>query len=305
MKTNNNMKERKILYGLDAKLYEHNFDKMALKTLQALQGFDTVANFFLNWKYIKWHVIELHGSNFLVTRESCPELYDVVHDVADTLDVRPLPRFYTQWSYDINGYTTGFKEDTLLVLNSGTVDLLTEDELRYVAGHELGHVKSGHVLYHTMGELFNTAINQIPLVSSLKILIYYALLYWIRMSEFTADRAGLLACQNIDAAINAIIKMSGLPLKYFEKMDKAAFIKQATEFRGSFSGFTDNVIKTITIAGSTHPWTVLRAAELLAWYDSGEYQKILDSTETYKCGECGMQIPSDAKKCPYCGNEIS
>ncbi len=305
MKTNNNMKERKILYGLDAKLYEHNFDKAALKTLQALPGFDTVANFFLNWTYIKWHVIELQGSNFLVTRESCPELYDVVHDVADTLDVRPLPRFYTQWGYDINGYTTGFKEDTLLVLNSGTVDLLTEDELRYVAGHEFGHVKSGHVLYHTMGELFNTAINQIPLVSSLTTPIYYALLYWIRMSEFTADRAGLLACQNIDAAINAIIKMSGLPLKFFEKMDKDAFIKQATEFRGSFSGFTDNVIKTITIAGSTHPWTVLRAAELLAWYDSGEYQKILDATETCKCGECGMQIPSDTKKCPYCGNEIS
>ena len=43
------MEERKILYGLDAKLYEHNFDKMALKTLQALPGFDTVANFFLNW----------------------------------------------------------------------------------------------------------------------------------------------------------------------------------------------------------------------------------------------------------------
>lgn len=303
MKTNNNMEERKILYGLDAKLYEHNFDKMALKTLKALPGFDTVANFFLNWTYIKWHVIELQGSNFLVTRESCPELYDVVHDVADTLDVRPLPRFYTQWGYDINGYTTGFKEDTLLVLNSGTVDLLTEDELRYVAGHEVGHVKSGHVLYHTMGELFNTAINQIPLVSSLTTPIYYALLYWIRMSEFTADRAGLLACQNIDAAISAIIKMSGLPLKYFEKMDKEAFIKQATEFRGSFSGFTDNVIKTITIAGSTHPWTVLRAAELLAWYDSGEYQRIIDGVNISVCTECGQQIPSGIKKCPYCGNE--
>ena len=299
------MNVKKILFGLDSKSYEHNFDKTALKTLKALPGFDQVVNFFLNWTYIKWHVIELQGSNFLVTRESCPELYEIVHNVADTLDVSPLPRFYTQWGYNINGYTTGYKEDTLLVLNSGTVDLLSEDELRYVAGHEMGHVKSGHVLYHTMGELFNNAISQIPLVSSLTTPIYYALMYWIRMSEFTADRAGLLACQNIDAAVSAIIKMSGLPLKYFEKMDKDSFVKQATEFRGSFSGFTDNVIKTLTIAGSTHPWTVLRAAELLTWYDSGEYQKILDATETCKCGECGMQIPSDTKKCPYCGNEIS
>lgn len=298
------MLSKKILFGLDSKLYEHNFDRKALVALRAVPGFDKVVNWFLNWTYIKWHVIELQGSNFLVTRESCPELYELVHDVADTLDVRPLPRFYTQWGYDINGYTTGYKEDTILVLNSGTVDLLTDDELRYVAGHEMGHVKSGHVLYHTMGNLFNVAISQIPLVSAITKPVYYALMYWIRMSEFTADRAGLLACQDIDAAVNAIIKMSGLPLKYFERMDKEAFIKQATEFKESFKGFADTAIKTLTIAGSSHPWTVLRAAELLKWYESGEYQKILDGIENVVCPECNMQIPAGSVQCPYCGSKL-
>lgn len=297
------MNKKNTLFGLDAKSYEHDFDKAALKTMRALPGFDTVVNFFLNWTYIKWHVIELQGSNFLVTRESCPELYELVHDVADTLDVRPLPRFYTQWGYNINGYTTGYKEDTLLVLNSGTVDLLGEDELRFVAGHEMGHVKSGHVIYHTMGELFNNAIGQIPLVSSLTTPIYYALMYWIRMSEFTADRAGLLACQNIDAAVSAIIKMSGLPIKYFEKMDKASFIKQANEFKNSFSGFTDKAIKTITIASSSHPWTVLRAAELISWYDSDNYRQLVETKTSIECSVCRQQIPADAKKCPFCGNK--
>ena len=97
MKTNEIMNKKKTLFGLDSKSYEHDFDKAALKTLKALPGFDKVVNFFLNWTYIKWHIVELQGSNFLVTRESCPELYDFVHDLAYTLDVRPLPRFYTQW----------------------------------------------------------------------------------------------------------------------------------------------------------------------------------------------------------------
>lgn len=304
MKINEIMNKKKTLFGLVSKSYEHDFDKAALKTLKALPMFDKVVNFFLNWTYIKWHIVELQGSNFLVTRESCPELYDLVHDVADTLDVRPLPRFYTQWGYNINGYTTGYKEDTILVLNSGTIDLLSEDELRYVAGHEMGHIKSGHVIYHTMGELFNNAISQIPVVSSFTTPIYYALMYWIRMSEFTADRAGLLACQDIDAAISGIIKMSGLPIKYFENMNKDAFIKQATEFKQSFSGFTDKAIKNLTIAGSTHPWTVLRAAELLTWYESGEYQDILNANKSSECSACHMQIPTGAKKCPYCGNEV-
>ena len=297
------MNKKNTLFGLEAKSYEHEFDKAALKAMRALPGFDTIVNFFLNWTYIKWHVIELQGSNFLVTRESCPKLYELVHDVADTLDVRPLPRFYTQWGYNINGYTTGYKEDTLLVLNSGTVDLLEEDELRYVAGHEMGHIKSGHVIYHTMGELFNNAISQIPLVSSMTTPIYYALMYWIRMSEFTADRAGLLACQNIDAAVSAIIKMSGLPMKYFEKMDKDAFIKQACEFKEAYNGFTDKAIKTITIASSSHPWTVLRAAELISWYESGNYKQLIESKSSIECCECHMQIPADSRKCPFCGNK--
>lgn len=296
------MNKKKVLFGLKPSSYEHDFDKAALKTMKALPGFDTVVNFFLNWTYVKWHVVELQGSNFQVTRESCPELYDLVHDVADTLDVRPIPRFYTQWGYNINGYTTGYKEDTLLVLNSGTVDLLEEDELRYVVGHEMGHIKSGHVIYHMMGEMFNDAIGQIPVVSTLTTPIYYALMYWIRMSEFTSDRAGLLACQNIDAAVSAIIKMSGLPIKYFENMSHEAFIKQAKEFRESFSGFTDKAIKTMSIASSTHPWTVLRAAELISWYESDEYQRIIDGQTSKVCPECGLQIPFDAKVCPFCGN---
>lgn len=295
--------EKKKLIGLDAKTYEHDFDRNALKAARALPGFDKVASFFLDWTFVKWNVVELQGSNFLVTRESCPELYDIMRNVADTLDVNPLPRFYTSWGYNINGYTTGYKESTLITLNSGTIDLLTEDEIRYVAGHEMGHVKSGHVIYHTMANLFNAAIGMIPLGEQLTAPIYYALLYWTRMSEFTADRAGLLACQNIDAAISAIIKMSGLPLKYYEKMDKEAFSKQAHEFRNSFTGIANNAIKTISIIGSSHPWTVLRAAELLEWYESGKYEQILDSIKiiTHDCGE---QIPADSKICPYCGAPV-
>ena len=297
------MKEKKILFGLDTKSYEHDFDKAALQTLRDLPGFDTVVNFFLNWTYIKWHVVELQGSNFLVTRESCPELYDIVRNVADTLDVRPLPRFYTQWGYNINAYTTGYKEDTLLVLNTGTVDLLDEDELRYVAGHEMGHIKSGHVIYHIMADMFNIALSQIPVVNTLAQPIYYGLLYWKRMSEFTSDRAGLLACQDIDAAVSAIIKMSGLPMKYYDSMDRDAFIKQAIEFKKSFSGFTDDIIKLVSIMDETHPWTVLRAAELITWYESGEYQAILDGASNRICPVCHQQYPASLGKCPYCGYE--
>lgn len=99
------------------------------------------------------------------------------------------------------------------------------------------------------------------------------------MSEFTADRAGLLCCQNKDAAIRAFMKMAGMPIKQFNDMKYQTFIQQAKDFKQlDFDGM-NKIIKTISIADDTHPWTVMRAAELLNWINDGEYKKFLPSLE--------------------------
>lgn len=245
----------------------------------------------------------MQGSNFHVTRESCPKLYEQIKQDAAILGVCDFPEIYTSWGYAVNGYTTGNKDRTMLVLNSGAVDLLTTSQLDYVVGHEMGHIKSGHVLYHLMAQLFSNAISDIPLAKKLSAPIYYSLLYWQRMSEFTADRAGLLTCQDKDAAIDAIIKMAGVPLKYFDSLDKEAFMKQAEEFETRFSSVADATIRFISIASSTHPWTVYRAGELLKWIESGEYDRILSEYAGVR-HSCGNFISKDATVCDYCGLDI-
>ena len=145
--------ERVHLINLAPQTYEHSFDKAALNTLRNLPGFDTVTNFILNWAAVKWNLVAMQGSNFHVTRESCPELYKQIKEDAAVLGVVDFPEIYTEWGYAVNGYTTGNKDKTMLVLNSGAVDLLTDSQLNYVIGHELGHIKSGHVLYHLMAQL--------------------------------------------------------------------------------------------------------------------------------------------------------
>lgn len=292
------------LVNLKTTEYEHNFDKAALNALRALKGVDTITNFVMNWTYVKWHLVELAGSNFHVTKESCPELYAQVRDVADTLDIIQLPEVYTEWGYFINAYTTGYKDSTLLVLYSGAVDLMTEEELRFIIGHEMGHIKSGHVLYHTMTQMFSNIISNVSIASPLVKPMYLALLYWYRMSEFTADRAGLLACQDVDAALNAVIKMSGFPSKYFDKMDRKAFMEQARDFQNRYGGFTDTAIKNISILNDSHPWTIMRAAELIKWIESGEYEKVLRSAKSKTCPVCKKDVADDATDCPYCGHKF-
>ena len=289
------------LINLQTTEYEHQFDKAALNALRALKGVDVITKFVMDWTYIKWHIVELAGSNFHVTEESCPDLYSQVKDVFDTLDIIKIPEIYTEWGHFINAYTTGYKDSTLLVLYSGAVDLMTEDELRFVVGHEAGHIKSGHVLYHMMAQMFSNIITNVSIAAPLAQPIYLALLYWTRMSEFTADRAGLLACQNVDAALNAVIKMSGLPSKYFKKMDRESFMQQAQEFQERYGGVTDTVIKNISILNDSHPWTIMRAAELIKWIESGEYEKVLSNTKGKICPVCGKPVSSVCDVCPYCG----
>ena len=37
-----------------------------------------------------------------------------------------------------------------IVITTGMVDLMDEEEIRFIIGHELGHVLSGHSVYRTM-----------------------------------------------------------------------------------------------------------------------------------------------------------
>lgn len=289
------------LINLQSAEYEHPFDKAALEQLRRLKGFDTVVNFVLNWTTIKWRIVELCGSNFHVTKESCPELYSLVQESAEILDVDRLPQIYTQWSYNVNAYTTGYKNDTILVFYTGAVDLMTDQELTFIASHELGHIKSGHVLYHIMGQLFAQIIASSVLAGSLLEPIQVALQYWNRMSEFTADRAGLLACQDLDAALSATMKMAGIPKRYFNTADPHVFAKQAEEFMTQYGDTANTIIRNISILDDSHPWTVMRAYELIKWVESGEYQRILDKHKGKKCPRCGCYVPLDAVRCPVCG----
>lgn len=287
------------LFGLESREYEYPLDRKTLATLKAIPAFDKVTNAFLNWGWVKWELIEMKGSNFHVTKESCPELYNQVMEASHTLNLTDFPHIYTKWGYYVNAYTMGYKDTTSLVLYSGAVDLLEKDELKFIIGHELGHIKSNHCLYHNMALRIANFISDVPVIGDMMGTIRYLLMYWYRMSEFTADRAGLLACQNEEAVTNSIIKMAGVPQKYYQSVDKNAILEQAREFEMLLSG-DEQLMKNLSILDDSHPWTVLRAAELIKWIESGEYAELIKKHKGKCCRTCNRQVPSDVECCPYC-----
>lgn len=309
---------RKEILNLNSNEYEHPFDRKALNALEQTPGLDIIIRKFSKYWTDKILKIQYTGSNIKVNEKNFPEVHNALIEACNILCVKNIPKLYIKWGYDVNAFTAGV-EDPIIVLNSGTIDLLTYEELLFVIGHEVGHIKSQHVLYYQMaqilpflGEIIGSATLGVGNLVSTGLQI--AILNWARMSEFTADRAGLLTCQDSNVAATAMIKIAGVPKKYFNLIDVDDFIGQAKEFDDYDYDSMDKVAKIVSTMWIDHPWTVMRTAEFFKWIDSGEYDAILNRTNKKEskpgynnmrfCTNCGYKIRADQVFCSNCGNKL-
>lgn len=265
---------KRILLNLHHEEYEHPFDKKALNALESTPGLNFVGKFITKNTIEKFYTVQCTGSNLKVTKSSYPQLFDYLEYACQILNMPKVPEMYIQWGYGINACTIG-AENPIIILNSGLIDLCDDDEIMFIIGHECGHIKSNHMLYHMMASIINTIIDQIPLGNYAAAPLQYALYYWSRMSEFTADRAGWLCCQNLNAVVRSFIKMAGLPINQYANLDAKSFIKQAQDFQMLDYESLNKVIKLLSIMDQTHPWTVMRGAQLLEWINSGEGKRVI------------------------------
>ena len=87
---------------------------------------------------------------------------------------------------------------------------LSDKELQFLLGHELGHIASGNLICHTVKGLLDNLNNKSdiigPMVSDL---VDVPLHNWYRCNEFTADRAGLICCKDLDSVKELFVKLFG------------------------------------------------------------------------------------------------
>jgi len=320
--------EKQLIRGLDPREYEHPLDKKALDALEGTPGLETLVKKLNQYGIERVMRVRYTGSNIKVYKYNFPHLYKAIETVCNVLNTHPMPDLYIDLGF-INALTIGV-EKPIIVLTSGCVGLLSYDELLFVLGHEIGHIKSQHILYHQMalalpimGEIFASATLGVGglAVAGLEI----PLLNWYRKSEFTADRAGLLACQNVEAATTAMMKIAGAPPRYYKSLKPSDFEKQAKEFEGFDIDKLDKIAKYVSVMFLDHPWTVMRGHELYRWIESGKYDQILKrhtiqnlqasgkqagklstsrSKQSKFCTNCGAKLTGSAKFCMKCGSKL-
>jgi Zn-dependent protease with chaperone function len=210
------------------------------------------------------------------------------------VDLAELPELFVQYDRSLNGMCVGLSKP-FIVVNSGALELLDDEELRNLLGHEIGHLMSGHAVYRTMMIILTswaTSMAWFPMGAWALRAILVALREWWRKAELSADRAGLLATQDPAAALRLTMKLAGGG--DLSEVDTTAFLEQATEYDRS-GDLRDGLIKLRMVLARTHPLPVARAAALRSWIDSGAYGRILGGDYARREDDATSSVSADAK----------
>jgi Zn-dependent protease with chaperone function len=168
-------------------------------------------------------------------------------------------------SRKLNAYAFGILPPKVVVLNSALLEVMDAAELRFVLGHELGHVRLGHTWLNSLVG----GMAGIPSPLGASALLSMAFLWWNRACEYSADRAGMLACGGPHEALSALIKLEAGPaVRTQADLERALRAIDAED---------DYALSHLEEAFGTHPMMIKRIQQLRRYAASGEYRRLQES----------------------------
>ena len=264
-------------------------DRNALETLKAMEPVPRIVGRFVapdSRKLEAWL-----SRNAL--RVSPPSRLDtMIRACAEVLGIETLPRAYVAPFRQLNAFTTGKDESPLMVICAPLLDVLSYAEMEGLVAHELAHVRSSHVLYHSLAESLATGAQLITAQYTLGLLalpVRMLLLSWYRESEVSADRAAALVLGGYGAFESLMTKLSA--------------------GHGPTGGGGAGVAELL----QTHPTFGRRVRLVREFCASGEYAAARArmgvagprASLAVLCKYCGTTMPRVEVFCPNCGQSAA
>jgi Zn-dependent protease with chaperone function len=135
----------------------------------------------------------LLGSSIRIEGRQLPEIQQVADEVAARLGMH-TPTVFVRDDPSIPIAAVGVGEPYALIISSQYYEHLRRGELKFLIARELGHIAAGHV---RITSLLSASGRENPIVA----LVFGS---WLRLTEYTADRVGLLCCDGLQDALGGI-----------------------------------------------------------------------------------------------------
>ena len=288
---------QKLTQGLLSEHFSHPLDRRGMQwLLDRIPSLDRISNTGnLKSQLNEWQ-IEVEDEFYLwnladntkLSEMQGGSVYRLVQEVSEILGVL-TPHVFLDTSAEINAYVLG-EENPTLVLTSALLDAFPDNVLKAVIGHELGHIICQHTFCRLLAENYNSfskIVGWVPFLGPLLSLgMQIPLFDWYRKSELSADRAALLATQNLENVQKCILLLAGGATRISSELSLPEFSKQAKEFEDKYKSQCDgSITKQVRFllsdfmlqhAMRTHPWPAVRLQEINKWKSSKQYELLVN-----------------------------
>lgn len=258
------------LTGLQVDSFIHPDERAAWSALMKAVWFRKLIDWLGSYQAKLELKTNLLGNTYGVSREDMPELYNIVQEVCKTLDYQILPQVYV---YRNSGLDIGlFYGDTpVLIYPDFLLNEYEGDMIRFETGRAITMLKSNNAQLRVMLCAVIPFVGSIPAVGAAALPI---LTNWLRKADYTEDRGGLLACQDVGVAEKTLMRRCGLPTQFLDTSVFPAYLKTckaASELSG--------VSQALQTVYRTAAWNNDRITELYKWYSSGAYDDLVEEFE--------------------------
>lgn len=150
----------------------------------------------------------MEGESLKVTSNTTKEIFDAFMEVKKALQIEDKVDLYIECNSEFNAFSVRSVDPDfphIVRIQSALINLLTKEELKFVIGHELGHLVNKDSLINALyGYIYKRDDNddEIPAYVKMRKDIFD------QLSELAADRYGLIACGNLESCVSALYKIS-------------------------------------------------------------------------------------------------
>lgn len=215
---------------------------------------------------------QLLAGGLRLTRAMAPDVAECLQECRAVLGfdhpveiyVRPDPVFNA-------GAIKGLHAPHIIVLTSHLLEAFSPEELRFVIGHELGHMVLDHfgIPMPATASIEDMAGRMVSHANALRLYV------WCRSAEISADRLGLLCCSDPKAAARGFFKLaSGLSSPRVEA-DLESYATQVESLASTPEARSKPQDDDETLdCFSTHPYSPLRVRAVVAFSKSRTYRRL-------------------------------
>ena len=286
----------------------HPEDDAALRQMESLPGFPTFMKKILSIGFETLQYGVNMASAIRLSEKQLPDIYRHLPPICQKMGIE-LPEFYLQMDPIPNAWTFG---DTriYITVTSGLVEMMNDEEFDAVLAHECGHILCRHVLYHSVAQWISKGAENLGIINAITIPMQYALLYWFRKSELSADRAACLITSP-ETVCSVMARLSGGPQSITNEINMEEWATQADTYSSiRNANMWNKTLQMAAVASLEHPFAAVRVREILKWSESEQYQilknvkQITSEENAYACPNCGGKTEDDWQFCRHCGTKL-